>query len=549
MIRESSLALGIAAATMIAACGGGGGGGGGGDDFATPRSTAEAVQQQSAVTAELDALVDELIQGNNAANDALDQERYADFDAYWREDYPDWVDRFSAAVDRFAQVEQDLVALALTAEARSAVARAGEAGGVPAKVVPAPVVLVAIAVMTGIAVKERERKARLNDGVDAQETEAIIESRAAYLRAKQGLNEIQARVRAQVDVAQVEILRGLKNGIEHAQQFVRETATNIFAEYLPELPQTVVGLIDDGGKLLDIRDNTKVLLTDPACGTSVPQQSMTVGAKALEAFPVCRVVFCDPQDLQCGKVPPGDWSVSLFSPEYLRDEARVTVLEGEDGTATFVLFSPEEADAANGDPGGNGNGGNLDFSRVFQADFSVRLRAGGTLFDYSDFSSQAQTREVSGSGLSRDALQTPIDCPRIAGLPGIPYVFRTETVTSTGSQTQTRRISVTALLDAGDCLTLESGFVTSYDLTVDSASGAIRTEESLELQFDDLPGTVIRNSDGSSRVLYQISGASTCNALVDDSFDYFAVIQDQEFVGEQAQCDSDSYFSLNLRME
>lgn len=547
MNRRPIHLVAVASITMLAACGGGGGSGGDGSVLVpVPTSIEEAVQQQSAAAAQIKSLVEELINAENAASDALDDERYTDFDAWWRDDYPDWVERFSDAADRFAQTEQSLVMLALTEQAQSTSSTTSKSGGddpenAPAKVVPLPIVLLAVATITAIAVKERERLAQLNDGVDEAETQAIIDARAAYLRARQGLNEIQARTRATVDVGQVEILRGLKNGIEHARQFASEQAVGFFSEYLPEPVKDAIGLADDSGKLLDIRDNVTVLLSDPACASSAPQQSAVVPAKALEEFPVCRLHICDAGDLQCSEVPLGDWAASLYSDAFLRDEDEVDVQTGTFNGVEFTLFTAAEADAAR-NPGNGGNSDEVDFSRISNMDFGSRVLMDGTVFDAADASGRAETRTVRISAIGTTQLSPAFDCPRLAGLPPVAYVFQNSTSTPSSS----REEQVAAIVDSATCLSLEQGSAV-FDGVSFGTGNSQRSEEFAQLSFAGLTGNVIRDSTGTpDAILYRVAGPETCAALDITDFDYVSRIEDLEFVGENLRCDNDSFIELRL---
>ena len=544
VIRPLLLCTLIPTSMFIAACGGGGGGDDGGGDVLVPipTSTAQAVQQQSTAAAALESLVEELIAGDNAANTALDEERYADFDAYWQQDYPDWVDRFSEAADRFAQTEQNLAMRALTEEARSAAARSGEGdpARVTAKVVPLPIVLLAAATFTGIAIKERERLARLNDGVDEDETQAIIDARAAYLRATQGLNEIQARVRAQTDVAQVEVLRGLKAGIEHARQFATEQATTFFGSYLPETLGGVVDLFDNAGKLDEIRDNATVLLSDPGCDASARSRSATAPAKALDAFPVCRVRFCDASDVQCDNVPEGEWATSIFADGFLRDEVVVDVQSGTFNDAEFTLFTPEEADAARDDPGNGGSGGGGGgggFNELASASFEVRLIADGVRFDPETFEDFPETRSITVSGSMLPPLG-PQDCIALADPPsdfGFGFLSQSPETASTRVFRQ-----VGGLIRATDCAQLPVVAILAGE---EFGSNPVIDVEDLSAEFSGVPRESLQGGDrfsSASRIVYGLSGGAVCAALTDfvygsDDGDYFA---------EAAVCDASSRLEI-----
>lgn len=543
VIRPLLLCTLIPTSMFIAACGGGGGGddGGGNVRVPIPTSTAQAVQQQSTAAAALESLVEELIAGDNAANTALDEERYADFDAYWRQDYPDWVDRFSEAADRFAQTEQNLAMRALTEEARSAAASPGEGdpARVTAKVGPLPfVLLAAAATFTGIAIKERERLARLNDGVDEDETQAIIDARATYLRATQGLNQIQAQVRAQVDVAQVEVLRGLKTGIEHARQFATEQATTFFGSYLPETLGEVVDLFDEAGKLDEIRDNATVLLSDPGCDASARSRSATAPAKALEAFPVCRVRFCDASDFQCDNVPEGQWATSIFADGFLRDEVVVDVQSGTFNDADFTLFTPEEADAArdpgNGGGGGDGGGG---FNELSSASFTLRLTADGERFiDQSPFFiPESRSVEVSGTLLPPLG---PQDCIPLANPPsdfGFGFLSQSPASASTRVFRQ-----VGGLIRATDCAQLPLAAVLAAE---DFGSNPVVDVEDLDATFSAVPRLALEGGSSfssASRIVFGLSGSAVCAALTD----FFYASDDGDYFAEAAVCDASSRLEI-----
>jgi hypothetical protein len=536
MIRRLMLSAATAATIVLAACSGGGSGSeGGGNAPPMPRNITEAVQQQASAAAALEILVEELIIAENAASDALDDERYADFDAYWREGYPDWVDRFSNAAERFAQAEQSVVMLGLTDEAQSAAARSGtdDPEHVPAKAVPVPIILLAAATFTGIAVKERERLARLNDGVDQNETQAIIEARADYLRATQGLNEIQAQVRAQADVAQVEVLRGLKNGIEHARQFASDQAVGFFSEYLPEPIKGALGLKDDTGKLSEIRNNITVLLSDPDCDTPAEPQSRAAAAKALETFPVCRVRFCNPSDLQCDGVPEADWATSVYSVDFLRDEVTVPVQSGAVNEASFTLFTPEEADAAR-DPGSGGGGG---FNELTSASFELRVVADGVRFDPETFDSFPETRNITVSGVMLPPL-VPQDCIPLADPPsdfGFGFLSQSPETVSTRLFRQ-----VGGLIRATDCALLPIASILAGE---EFGSDPVIDVEDLGAEFASVPRESLQGGDrfsAASRIVFGLTGSAVCTALTD--FDYGA--DDGDFFANDAVCDASSRLEI-----
>lgn len=188
----------------------------------------------------------------------------------------------------------------------------------------------------------------------------------------------------------------------------------------------------------------------------------------------------------------------------------------------------------------------LDFSRVTRAQFDTRLLIDGERFDFDDFSSTRESISVANSGIATDAVAAPQDCPRIPGLPGVPYAFATETV----SGNQTLRVSVTAIVDSLDCLTLIQGGVT---FSVEQVDGLGQTSllEELAVTVEDLPGSVIEVSDGTARVSYRISGLPTCDAVNAQGFDYYRFIASErsDFVGQSVLCAADNRFQLDLLIE
>jgi len=325
--RILTFACGFVAA-MLASCGGGGGGG-----SVEPRSLSEAVVLQSQAGVKLQGLFEELIIEENAANTALDEERYADFDNYWQQDYPDWVDRLSKITDQFMTSEDWIQQFLPPPEGKAADT------GSP-KFVPLGIVLAATATVTLIAIQERARLAALDTPVPADEKEDLIDARARYLRQEQGLNATQARTRAIADIGKVETLRGLKNGIEHARQFALTNLRSFFVSYLPQQVQSVISLDDTAGEIDQIRQNATVLLSDTACE---PVQEKAHHARAkIEEFPTCRIIFCDPSELQCKDVPDGTWGTAVLSETFVRDEPRVTISNGVPATAILTLLTPDD---------------------------------------------------------------------------------------------------------------------------------------------------------------------------------------------------------------
>ena len=92
---------------------------------------------------------------------------------------------------------------------------------------------------------------------------------------------------AQVIAGQIEVLRGLKTGIEHARQFATEQATTFFGSYLPETLGEVVDLFDEAGKLDEIRDNATVLLSAPGCDASARSRSAPFLITCTSSFRSC----------------------------------------------------------------------------------------------------------------------------------------------------------------------------------------------------------------------------------------------------------------------
>ena len=319
--------LATASGIFLAGCGSSGGGG----SSSTPKTVAEAAAQELVAVDELRSLVDQMVTAENAAHEALNDERYDEWNRYWREDYPAWVSQLDAAASSLSALDETLRDLASNGVSKVVIQE---------KFVPIPIVLAAIAAITFIASEEKKRLAAMNNTPSQSETDAAIDRRAAYLENEKGLAPQAARTRAIADIGQITVLQGLKTGIEHARDFVSEQVPNFFGGYLPEQVGNALDLADTGGKLSDIRDNISALISSEGCGEA--QQKADFNDDFVENFPVCRVVFCDGSDLQCDNVPAGDYDVSVFAPGLVRDEVSTNVSESGNNRAEVSLTDPRE---------------------------------------------------------------------------------------------------------------------------------------------------------------------------------------------------------------
>lgn len=507
----------LSAVLVLAGCGGGGGGDTG---SSVPRNTAEAVRKQQEAAADVQRLVEELIVEESAASQALDEERYADFDAYWLERYPDWVNRFEAAAQAFSRSEDFVRDLALDQQSST-------------KAVPLPIVLLAVATITTIAAKEKERLATINENVSESEREALIEARARALQ-QQGLNETQARTRAISDVTQVTVLQGLKNGIEHARQFAAEQLPNFFGSYLPEAVSGTLDMVETSGRLEQIRDGATVLLSDTDCDND--------SQRKVEEFPVCRMVICDPEDLSCSNVPPGDWALSVFDSGFVRDEVTTAVSSGGSNTADLSLFTPAEADAANQPDDGNGGGG--DFNPIAEVEFSLRVIAEGTRFGDQDppgGSPQMRSVSVNVTMLQPEA---PFTCVFFEGTPEqTGFAFTREQASSSGGAATNIQSLAGGLMNTSDC-----ALMPVFSLVREES---LQSDDSVEIsdldaQFNNLPRESISggsNFNDASRIVFGLSGSAVCSAI--EEFDLRE--DDGGYISESASCDQSSRLEVIFR--
>nr|MBV6628837.1 hypothetical protein [Oceanococcus sp. HetDA_MAG_MS8] len=506
----------LSMALALAACGGGGGDG---NNERVPRNTAEAVRKQQQAAADIQGLVEELISEESAASQALDEERYADFDAYWLERYPGWVDRLDAAAEEFATSEEFVRDLALDQQSST-------------KAVPVPIVLLAAATITTIAAAEKERLARINDGVEGNEREALIEARTRALQ-QQGLNETQARTRAIADVTQVLVLQGLKNGIEHARQFVVEQVPNFFSGYLPEPVSGALDLAETSGRLEQIRDGATVLLSDTDCATD--------SQRKLEQFPVCRLVICDPADLKCSGVPPGDWAVGVFDSEFVRDEVATPVSSGGTSTADLSLFTPTEADAANQPDNDNGGGS---FNPIVEVDFSLSVTAQGTRFGEQDPPGGVTQARLVSVNVTMLQPEGPFSCFFFEGTPeqtGFAFTLQ-QTGSSGGTATNVQSLAG-GLMRTSDCALMPQFSLVREETLQSDASVDI---SDLDALFNNVPRESISGGSSfndASRITFGLSGSAVCDAIGD--FDLRE--DDGEYIAESATCDGSSRLEVIFR--
>lgn len=310
-----------------------------------PKNTVEAVEQQTKAAKDVRALFIELAIAENAAHDALDNQDFDEWNRYWREDYPDWVDRLGIAAEEFERTESNLVTLLSEAEGAQ-------------KFVPLPVVVLAAVTISAIYVKEQERLAAMKQPPPQSDTDAAINRRAAYLE-KQGLSPSQSRVRATAEIGEIETLVSLKNGIEHARDFVVEQIPNFLTGYLPERIGQLIDLYDLQGKLGQLHTNVvDAIWSSEGCDTNSDQKA-DFDDDFVANYASCQVAFCNVADEQCEDIPAGDWNVAVFATGLIRDEVATTVIDNGNNAAEVNLGDPLEADDARED----NNNGNEDLSQ------------------------------------------------------------------------------------------------------------------------------------------------------------------------------------------
>lgn len=303
----------------------------------TPKDITDApsaVAFQHQAVADLVELFRNLIQDDNAALQALDEERYADWDRYWLETYPQLVARLEELVEAF-ELSEMLIQDTVFAQRPSDVPLA--------QFVPLPLVLLAVAVITTIYLKEQERVREVGTSATQDDIDTFINQRTMYWQKQKGLTQVQARTRAIAEAGQIEALKGLAVGIEHARTLAVDVSkTTPLGKLTGKRGKSDISISSQIQNAKTAGKNIYVIMTSKLCETSDTMQRRTTSTNDTiwrgttgvdDGDGSCQVYLGEISDDVISNVPIGEWRTSLFPPEHIRaeEETIAVVLPEVDG--------------------------------------------------------------------------------------------------------------------------------------------------------------------------------------------------------------------------
>lgn len=334
-------------ALTLAACGGGSGDDGGSAAATTPvpapaptpapatpapTSAAEAINQQYDQVGAVNAAIKAIAAGDEAAHQALDDGRYADWDRYWTVDYPTLVAALKAASDALTLGESRIQTLVYGAPAATSGTDALQRD--KALIEVAGFVLLVVSTVSFIVNGELQRAEEAKKPPTTVDRSDFEAQRAKYWESK-GVPPVAARTRALAEATQISVLQGLKVGVDHGKDFAVDQVTKpAFTSYLPDALSNAIDVPEHLDKLSASNKNIRAILARKGCRTKVKKtaglfgsavhhdpESPTLEIKSgvTKADESCSIYVCSTSAQRCAGLPVGDWEAAIFLPGHLRD--------------------------------------------------------------------------------------------------------------------------------------------------------------------------------------------------------------------------------------
>lgn len=363
----TTIVISVVMMFAVTACGGGGssdgatsshGGAESGEvDNAAPTDIESSIDYQYLKVAEMISILTDLREGENTALEALNDQRYEDWDEFWLNEYPLLVERMQKNSEELGESE-DYIKKFVFEPSIAFRKRRKEISNAGFVVIPFAIYMI----YTVMTADEKRRAAELKKPPTESEIDKAQKLRAKQIRrlkaeGRMKIADSQIEFRAHADIIAPTTGKAFVFGTEHATEFVTDQGLGGSIGYISRPAKGAFILYRNKGKIFkaissskgcNVEQNKKKNILS-LIDTKAEQVSVSDIASSLPS--TCQIHVCSTENGVCSNLPEGEWETTIFLPGYLRDVDSDVIIS--EGSITEVDVDPMSIeDIENGDTGG-----------------------------------------------------------------------------------------------------------------------------------------------------------------------------------------------------